>query len=334
MPATRISHEAGGNAIVRPSSSSNQNPRSHIKIQHLGVGCIVWLPSRGDDDKSIKCIRELCCSNRELQDGGYNHPVVVLKVSPNHFGDVVCSIVKVTSKERDGRFDRLRISQERPTRLPHSDNDGATELYLEEGTMDKQSYVVLEHIFQVPASQLRLCSFRSGSCAYDSRLCAQSYTLLMGRLDLEPEYWVHTMLLRLSIANSPETLRRQSQLRTLGNRDVFATQPLAQQSLRPNHAIPQPIQPLAAANPVFSSPCRCTEESPLLTNNTSFRMPGVYHQQSVSRDLHSDTYSEYRRFEQSGRVPPPEHNSEDSKILDLIVVLAVGSIVWWLWRSK
>jgi len=165
MPATRISREAGGNAIMRPPPSNNQNQRSRIKVQHLKVGCIVWLPSREDDDESIKCIRELCCSNQELQDGGYNHPVVVLQVSRNYFGDVVCSTVQgrhlyllspdsycsnmtwVTSKERNGRFDRLKISQERPTRLPHGDNDGATELYLEEGIMDKQSYVVLEHIF-------------------------------------------------------------------------------------------------------------------------------------------------------------------------------------------
>ena len=95
MPATRISREAGGNAIMRPPPSNNQNQRSRIKVQHLKVGCIVWLPSREDDDESIKCIRELCCSNQELQDGGYNHPVVVLKVSPNNFGDAVYSIVQV-----------------------------------------------------------------------------------------------------------------------------------------------------------------------------------------------------------------------------------------------
>ena len=88
--------DPSGNAIIRPSPSNNRNPWPHIKVQHLGVGCIVWLPSRGDDsDKSIKYIREFCCSNRELQGSGYNHPVVVLKVSPSNFGDAVCSIVQV-----------------------------------------------------------------------------------------------------------------------------------------------------------------------------------------------------------------------------------------------
>ena len=62
----------------------------------LGVGRIVWLLSREDDNKSIKCIREFCSSNRELSEGGYNYPVVVIKVNPNSFGDIVCSITQVS----------------------------------------------------------------------------------------------------------------------------------------------------------------------------------------------------------------------------------------------
>ena len=96
MPVTRSTHEAGGMAITPPSLSNNWNPRPNINAQEFGVGCIVWLPSRGDDDgKNIKCIREFCCSHRELQEGGYNHPVVVVTLSTNNFGDAVCSIVKV-----------------------------------------------------------------------------------------------------------------------------------------------------------------------------------------------------------------------------------------------
>ena len=235
--------------------------------------------------------------------------------------------------------------------------------------MDKQSYVVLEHIFQAPASQLRSCSFRRDSRAYDSRLCEQSYTSLMGRLGLEPEGWVHTILLELSITSSRETLRRQSrqQSRTFGNSDDFVTQPLAQQSLRANRSIPRPIQPAAGTNPVFSSPYRYTEESSLLANDTSSRIPGVRHQQSVSRDSYYgvyrsppltnntssrtsgewhqqlvnrdsyyDVYGGYQRFERSGRVPPPEDNGKDAKVSfkNLVVLLVVGTFFWWRWRSR
>jgi hypothetical protein len=242
-------------------------------------------------------------------------------------------MTQVTSKERNSRFDRIRISQERPTGLPHGDNNGTTELYLENGTMDKQSYVVPEHILQVPASQLRSCSSRSGSRAYNTRLCAQSYTLLMGWLGLEPEDWVPTRLLELGIVSSRGT-RRQFQSRSFGNGDGFVTHPLAQQSLRADRAILEPIQPAAVTNPVFLSPYRYTEESPLLTNN---RMPGGWYQQSVGRDLHHGASHEYRRFEQSGRVSPPEDDGEDAHACFkglFFVLVAVVLLVWWCWHSK
>ena len=96
MPAIHISHEASGTAASRPLPSNDRNPRPNIKVQHLGVGCIVWLSSRGGgNDKNIRSIRKFYCSNRELQESRYDHPVVVLKVSPNSFGDAVCSIVQV-----------------------------------------------------------------------------------------------------------------------------------------------------------------------------------------------------------------------------------------------
>ena len=97
------------------------------------------------------------------------------------------AIVEVDSSHRFEIEDRGHPWHVFCLQRPYGDNDSATELYLENGVMDKQSYVALEHIFQVPASQLRSCSFRSGSRAYDSRLCEQSYTLLMARLGLEPE---------------------------------------------------------------------------------------------------------------------------------------------------
>ena len=96
MPAIQISHEASGNSIIRPSPSNNRNPRPNIQVQHLGVGYIVWLPSKGDDDDtSIICIRDHRCSNRELHEHVYDHLVVVLKVSKNAFGESVCSISQV-----------------------------------------------------------------------------------------------------------------------------------------------------------------------------------------------------------------------------------------------
>lgn len=107
---------------------------------------------------------------------------------------------QVTSQERNNRSDRLRISQEIPAQRPYDGNDRGTELYLESGRMYKQSYVVLK--------QLRSYSFRRGSRAYDSRLCGQSYTLLMASLGLEPADWVTTFELKFGVESSRETLPR------------------------------------------------------------------------------------------------------------------------------
>jgi len=237
----------------------------------------------------------------------------------------------VTSKERSKRFDRIRISHERQALLPYDNNEGATELYLENGTMDKQSYVVLEHIFQIPASQLRSCSFRSGSCAYDSRLCAQSYTLLMERLDLVPEDWVLTTALRRSVVKSRETLRSQSILQspTFGNGDGFLTQRLAQQSLRAHQQSVSHGSHYGTYN-VY----RRFEQNGRVPRPEEYGAYGRYRKfEQSGREFPLEDYGAYRyqRFEQSGRMAPPQDYGEEGNVFfkGLVVLLAVGLFVWW-----
>lgn len=229
----------------------------------------------------------------------------------------------MTSKKRT---DRLRISQEIPAQRPYDGNDRGTELYLESGTMHKQSYVVLEHIFLVPALQLRSCSFRSGSRAYDHRLCGQSYTLLMASLGLEPADWVTTIDLKPGVTSSRETPRRSARKsRTFVNCDDATTRHPTQQSLR-----------AVDINSVLPSPRRYTEQSPLLANNTSSRMPGIWHPQSSGRGSYYDTYGGSRRPEQSGHVPPTGYSNKFYKVIftSLVVLFTVGSFVWWFWQIK
>jgi hypothetical protein len=90
MPVTRSNREAGRTAVTPSSSSNNRDPRPSIKTQDLGVGCIVWLPSKRNDDKSIKSIREFCCTNRELQESGYNHPVATSVREPTYNSHKPC----------------------------------------------------------------------------------------------------------------------------------------------------------------------------------------------------------------------------------------------------
>ncbi len=64
------------------------------------VGCIVWLPPRKDHEPPILCKREGCCGGEVLQDEGYNHPVVVLKIRQSEnsrvHGDLMCLVACVS----------------------------------------------------------------------------------------------------------------------------------------------------------------------------------------------------------------------------------------------
>jgi hypothetical protein len=192
--------------------------------------------------------------------------------------------------------------------------------------MDKPSYVVLEHIFQVSASQLRSCSFHRSSRPYDSRLCKESYTLLVARFGLEAESWVPTIVLESVLASSREPLRRQYK----------------EQSRSPRQAAP--------ANRVFSSPYHYTEVSPLLHNNNLSRMSEVWHSQPVSRnssynpydgcqtrheqqldrDSHIYPYGRFRRNEQSGHAPGPKNSCKVTGLcLGLLFSLLVFGVFLW-----
>jgi hypothetical protein len=62
--------------------------------------------------------------------------------------------------------------------------------------MNRQSYVRIEHIFDIPVAQLRTCSFPLESKPFDTRLTCQSYKNLAQTFNLQ-EYtiWVPTELL-------------------------------------------------------------------------------------------------------------------------------------------
>lgn len=227
---------------------------------------------------------------------------------------------QVTSKDHSNRSDRLRISQKNPAEPPY-DGNRETELHLESGTMHKQSYVVLGHIFQVLASQLRSFSFGSGSRAYDRRLCEKSYTLLMSSFGLEPAVWVTTIDLKHGLASFQETLPRRhtAQSQTSGNSDNFTLRHPSRQSLR------------ASTNSDSPLPNRHTERGPLLADNTSSRIPSVWHPQPADRGPH---YGAYRRSGQNRYVPSTGNNNKAARFFfaSLVVLLTVGSFVWWLWQ--
>jgi hypothetical protein len=185
------------------------DPRPKVRIELLCEGCILWLPDRNENEtRKITCIRDSCCSGSELASEGYNHPVLVLKINQ----DGICSFaqvrtlemfkisrvnkLQVTSKEQNSRHRRVRGIDRLP--ISHHGTTGVDEtsietLQLEEGSMNRQSYVKIEHIFNIDVKQLRTCSFSTKSKPSDTRLTRQSHEYLMRIFGLQKSgRWIRT----------------------------------------------------------------------------------------------------------------------------------------------
>lgn len=97
---------------------------------------------------------------------------------------------------------RIPISQNRP---PHDfpNSVSALELYLETSMMEKQSYVVLEHIFSTPLTMLRSKSYKHDSYAFDIRLRKESFLQLVERfgIGIDAQEWVETFEVALKSVN-------------------------------------------------------------------------------------------------------------------------------------
>ncbi|PMD55474.1 uncharacterized protein K444DRAFT_491821, partial [Hyaloscypha bicolor E] len=194
------------------------------------VGCIVWLPPRKSHDDPVLCNRPDCCGRVALEPEGYDHPVVVLKIwqsiNSNILGDLVCTIACATTFTNTSldvyRAQRLRKPHYRAslpildaTSKSTKDDPGTVQnLVLEKGNMRKQSYVRLDHTYEVPLSML---TQYSGGRAYITRLSEASYITLIEKLGLEPEIFEITATL------SKTTKQRLSALTNAARRSQNAT---------------------------------------------------------------------------------------------------------------
>ncbi|TVY15317.1 hypothetical protein LARI1_G009302 [Lachnellula arida] len=181
-----------------------ESSRSQVQPGDLCAGCIVWLPPKKAFDSEIRCSCRACEGAEELREGGYNHPVVVLRLRQRQNssvpGDLICDIACMTTfndteldaylAERTRRHHlRSSIPIYRPDLAPAP--DGVPHLYLEKNTMHKQSYVRLKHIYQIDASKLYTFTGKR-SRAYELRLWEPSYVTLMHQFGLEVENWHDT----------------------------------------------------------------------------------------------------------------------------------------------
>ncbi|QSZ36277.1 hypothetical protein DSL72_007403 [Monilinia vaccinii-corymbosi] len=172
-----------------------------VSARELCVGCILWLPEKVMGGESVKCILSECrCNNSELESDGYKHYVVVLDTFRINDEKIKCYVAKLTSQTGTRRYmiDRIEISQDSSA---SSSLDEPGKLYLEHGSMPKQSFVSLNHAFQISPKLLR--TLKPGNPAYDRRLTEQSYTYLMEILGLRTALYEDTDRVRQSGATIP-----------------------------------------------------------------------------------------------------------------------------------
>jgi hypothetical protein len=97
MPSTYHRQQAAAGSL--PARAQTNHRTASLRNGDICRGCIVWLPPKSSHDDAVLCNRDGCCGRSALQEGGYDHPVVVLKIRQREnsrlYGDILCTVVCV-----------------------------------------------------------------------------------------------------------------------------------------------------------------------------------------------------------------------------------------------
>ncbi|KAG9229062.1 hypothetical protein BJ875DRAFT_475893 [Amylocarpus encephaloides] len=97
-------------------------PRSRLPANELCVGCIVWLPAKKTHHSDIHCVSESCPTQEALDEGGYDHPDLVVRIwddSPDTSGSLICDILCLTTHNKTN-LQKFKRKQARTTNLQTS----------------------------------------------------------------------------------------------------------------------------------------------------------------------------------------------------------------------
>ena len=379
MPPNSRSHRASSAPLVLSNEGHGHSDRLHIESGELCAGCIVWLPHKVLSAGSIRCSKANCCG-KELDDAGYEHPVVVLSIKHREgsyiLGDLICTVAtvsivgilnslqadiwKVTTFDNTSLqkyLEKRRRSKYHQESIPIRDPAGAlleteiiesTEyLNIENGSLYKQSYVKLQHTYEIPSSTLCQYNYRARR-AYSLRLQHSSYELLMTKLDLEAQTFLATSQIQST---------RESRLNLLAGIPAI---PLAQTTPSPSAfpALPPSPTPHRLALQYGTVPSAWTQPLPTrvqpvrsptapnpakhlpLPNYNATSPPNNLYSQSTYHGIISSSVPTYQPTIQARRYTPPElaprpayhEDSGDgsgSTFITLVVVVVVGALLYW-----
>lgn len=219
--------------------------------------------------------------------------------------------------------------------------------------MNKQSYILLTHIFQLRASYLRSLSFRTSTRATDTRLREESHARLMSELRLQRGVWIHTAAAvcapssRSRAAEGTRRAARRGRAARGGRRypDTPAAvtrsqslrQPQTPQSERVERAVQQvPSRYAAAVDAGVSSPVYMPwmQHHPVLGRETALRMPGAWEdaeRQVGGGGLRGNGYgSAGVSSERWGSEPPSGEGRAGFYFKVMVVLLVVVAVLWWM----
>ncbi|PMD27099.1 hypothetical protein NA56DRAFT_743451 [Hyaloscypha hepaticicola] len=318
MPSTYHRQHAAAGLLPTRAQTNNRTPS--LRSGDICRGCIVWLPPKTSHDDAVLCNRDGCCDRSALQEGGYDHPVVVLKIRQREnstlYGDILCTVVCVTTFQGtplplylDQRLRRPHYRTSIPILPPDTKSlsihgpEFEKKLFLEKDELKKQSYVKVGHTYEVPASTLT--QYSRGRCrAYKKRLTKASYIFLMEELGLVPEVFEETASLFETAENRLHELA--TTVRLIPN--------ASQTRSTANHSQQFVIPPVYQHSPIYSS-----QSAPQNTSyggtETALFLP-LSHQRTLPYSSTSEPGDE-------------ESLSFVIKCTLAVVVVVLGTFVWW-----
>ncbi|KAH7377521.1 hypothetical protein BKA64DRAFT_714787 [Cadophora sp. MPI-SDFR-AT-0126] len=201
--STQRSRQSSTSSQRSTSRSRSRSPfRAPLFEKNVAIGSIVFLPN--DEKTGIHCVQPDC--KKTIEDGAFEHPAVILKMWKSKDGELMTLACTMSSNPQPCRGDNARNLP--IARQPREENVATYQSYLPEevlylekaGTMAKQSYVQVKHVYTISLSKLAPFGPQ-----FENRLSQQSYSNLMKVLNIEKAPWIPTAELESGVQD-PSTM--------------------------------------------------------------------------------------------------------------------------------
>ncbi|CZT07924.1 uncharacterized protein RCO7_10622 [Rhynchosporium graminicola] len=180
------------------SRRSSYSSRSPLLEKYAPIGSLAYLPE--DENTTIHCAQTGCGKKIELPALG--HPVFILKKWKSEDGEIMTRACTISGNINPCPQDKARNLPIFHGTSRYPSFNPAEVMRLERtGTLTKQSYIQVKHVYEIPLS--KLAPFNSQR--FENRLSEQSYSYLMSVLGLEKAHWTPTSDLESGIQETLPT---------------------------------------------------------------------------------------------------------------------------------